>query len=64
MTIKVTKVSEGMFIVTETPPHVRQAWSTTESLSPHELSKELSKRGAHPVDIADAFYFADREFVK
>jgi hypothetical protein len=64
MTITMKKVSEGLYVVSATPPHVREAWSTTEPLHTDQIIQELLSRGAHQTDVGDAFYEQDRDWVK
>ena len=59
MPITVTKISEALYTATATPPHVQNAWSTTEPLRANQLWQELLVRGGHQIDVGDAFDEAD-----
>ena len=64
MPITVTKISEALYIVTATPPHIQEAWSTPEPLRMHRLCEELINRGMHQVDVGDAIDQADRDWLR
>jgi hypothetical protein len=63
MAIMVTKISEAFYEASATPPHVREAWSTSSPLRLQELCDELFARKAHQTDIGDAIDDADREWL-
>ena len=66
MTVRINKISEGLYTATLTlpdVPNVKEAWSTTEPLDANQLCKELLSRGAHQTDIGDAFYEADPDWL-
>lgn len=67
MTIRIRKVAEGLYTADiELPdmPAVKEDWSTSEPMSEDQLVQELIKRGAHQIDIGDAFYTADPDWLK
>jgi hypothetical protein len=60
--IKIAKVGEGLYsaeLTVPDMPSVTAKWSTPEPMGVDRLIKELTKRGAHQIDIGDAFYEAD-----
>jgi hypothetical protein len=64
MAIKVTKISDDLYTATATPPEVQEEWSTIEPLSARRLIKELSNRGGHSTDIADAMNEQDPAWIE
>jgi len=67
MTIKVTKVSEDLYLASLTlpdVPNVKEEWSTTEPLHGRQLTRELLDRGCHQTDIGDALYEQDPKWVE
>jgi hypothetical protein len=63
MAIIVRKVSEAFYEAEVTSPHVGVAWSTSEPLRMHVLSRELVAKGLHQTDVGDAIDDADREWL-
>ena len=43
-----------------TPPEVSTAWDTDRPYQRDELRWKIESLGVHPVDVADAFYQADK----
>ena len=43
-----------------TPPEVAEAWRTDRPYGRDELRWKIESLGAHPVDVADAFFQADK----
>jgi hypothetical protein len=41
----------------------RTEWSTSEPMNTDKLIEELLKRGIHQIDIGDAFYAADPDWL-
>lgn len=64
MPIIVKKISDGLYIASATPPHVHEAWSTSQPLDTDQIIQELLSRGAHQTDIGDAFYEQDKDWVE
>lgn len=62
MGIYIQKVVGGYF-ASANPPHIEGDWRTPNAYSRDEIIEALSQRGAHPTDIGDAFYAADREWL-
>lgn len=48
------KISEELYVAIATPPEINEVWFTPEPLSARRLIKQLSNRGRHSIDIADA----------
>jgi hypothetical protein len=63
MALKVTRISDALYVASATPPNIPQAWSTSEPLDQYQLWQELQKRGGHRIDLAEAFDDADREWL-
>ena len=63
MPIQVTRVSEALYSVSASPPHVEETWTAATPLRFHQLLKELLSRGAHHIDISDAVTDADRAWL-
>ena len=67
MSIRIEKVSEGLYVAELTlpdMPEVKSEWSSDGPLNLDELIHELRNRGAHPIDIGDVFYAADPDWLK
>lgn len=64
MTLEVKKVSNGLYVASATPPHVKAAWSTTGPIPVRQLIDELKTRGCHQQDIGDALYEQDPKWVE
>jgi hypothetical protein len=65
MTIKIRKLGDGLYegkLEIPDMPAVKENWSTPEPMSVDRLAHELSSRGAHMVDVCDAFDEADRNW--
>jgi hypothetical protein len=62
--IQVKKVAEDLFVAIATPPEANEAWFTSEPLSAHKLLRQLSKRGCHSIDIADALNEQDPQWIE
>jgi hypothetical protein len=60
----VKKIAEDLYEASATPPEVDEAWSTTEPISAHRLIKQLTDRGCHTIDIADALNEQDPEWIE
>ena len=43
-----------------TPPEVQEPWETDRPYGRAELRRMIEDLGVHPVDVADAFFQADR----
>jgi hypothetical protein len=43
-----------------TPPEVQEPWETDHPYARDELRWKIAGFGVHPVDVADAFFQADR----
>lgn len=48
------KIAEELHVAIATPPEINEVWFTPEPLSARRLIKQLSNRGRHSIDIADA----------
>jgi hypothetical protein len=62
MTIRIKKVAEKLYsakLKLPDMPAVTAEWSTPFPMRVDQLIEELVKRGAHQIDIGDAFYAAD-----
>jgi hypothetical protein len=67
VTIKVTKVSDDLYLAELTLPdlpNVTEAWSTTAPMSGNALARELVDRGCHQSDIGAAFYEQDPMWIE
>jgi hypothetical protein len=67
MTIRVTKVSDDLYLASLTlpdMPNVQEAWSTVEPLSAWKLVNELLAKGCHSVDISDALSEQDPKWIE
>jgi hypothetical protein len=67
-TIIIKKVSRGVYTaeVFNLPPNltwVKAEWTTAEPLSTDNLIRELVAKGFHQIDIGDAFYAADPDWL-
>jgi len=63
MTIKATKLEDGLYAAEATPPHARSSWKS-QPMQLRQLIAELRALGCHPADIGDALYTVDRDWVK
>jgi hypothetical protein len=59
MMLQVKKVAEDLYEAMATPPELVEAWSTKLPISANELINQLSNRGCHTTDIADALNAQD-----
>lgn len=59
MGLRIKKLLSGLYEVSATPPHVKDAWTPIEPLRTRDLIKELQMRGCHQQDIGDALYEQD-----
>jgi hypothetical protein len=64
MSLNVRKMINGLYEVKATPPHVNEAWSSSEPVSVQRLIDELKARGCHQQDIGDALYEQDPKWVE
>lgn len=64
MAINVSKVSEGYYTVSVTPPHADEPWTSAEPMRMNRVCEELIARGVHQVDVGDAVNEADREWFR
>jgi hypothetical protein len=66
MAIRIKSVT-GKFYLAELTlpdmPAVSEGWMTPQAMHRDELIEELLKRGAHQVDVADAFFAADPDWM-
>jgi hypothetical protein len=60
--IELRKIGEDLYEVTASPPHVDEAWSSTEPIGAHELIDRLLGRGAHVVDVMDELHAQDPDW--
>jgi hypothetical protein len=63
MTIRVRKVSEGLYtaqLLVPYMPAMKDNWSSIEPIAEKQIVEELENRGAHRKDIVDTLYEADR----
>lgn len=61
-------MSDGLYSaeVFKLPPNldwVKPEWATSTPMRADELIRELEARGHHPIDIGDAFYQADPDWL-
>jgi hypothetical protein len=61
---EVKKIAEDCYVAIATPPQVDEVWFTAEPLSARKLIKQLSNRGTHSTDIADAMNQQDAEWLE
>ena len=57
--IRLTKSDAG-YIVEASPPHVREAWLSTQPIEKSVLIRKLLDLGAHTQDIGDAMDLAEK----
>lgn len=62
--LQVKKIAEDMYVAVATPPEVSEQWSITEPISARKLIKQLTDRGCHTTDIADALNEQDPEWIE
>jgi hypothetical protein len=62
--LSVKKVAEDLFEAAATPPEVNVAWSTSEPVSARKLVKQLTDKGCHTIDIADALNEQDPMWIE
>ena len=65
--IWIKKVGDEVYtakLVMPDMPAVKADWSTPEAMGKDKLARELESRGAHLVDVWDAFAEADRRTQK
>jgi hypothetical protein len=62
--LAVKKIAEDLFEAAATLPEVNRAWSTSEPISARRLVKQLTDRGCHIVDIADALNEQDPMWIE
>lgn len=62
--LEVKKIGEDLYVAIATPPEIDEAWFTSEPLSARKLIKQLSKRGGHSTDIADAMNQQDPAWIQ
>jgi hypothetical protein len=63
--LKISKVSEDLFVAEATPPEVNVAWSTPQPMSARKLLKQLiDVYGAHSIDAADALNEQDPDWIE
>jgi hypothetical protein len=60
--LQVKKVAEDLYEAEATPPEVTEAWSTKVAIGANELIKQLTNRGCHTTDIADALNVQDPDW--
>ena len=60
--LQVKKVAEDSYESAATPPEVVEAWSTKVPIGANELINQLSNRGCHTTDIADALNVQDPDW--
>ena len=60
--LEVKKTAEDLYVAIATPPEVRVPWSTNEPIGANELINQLSSRGCHTTDIADALNVQDPDW--
>ena len=61
--LKIIKLADDLYTAEATRPDVDLPWSTPEAMSARQLIKELSGRGAHPIDIADVLNEQDPDWI-
>jgi hypothetical protein len=61
LTIK--KLADDLYTVEATPPEVDDAWVTPEPMSARKIIKQLTDRGCHTIDIADALNEQDPDWI-
>ena len=61
MSIRITRQGSGYQAEVTTPQ--RGIWRTDRAFGRDELIQELYKLGCHQIDIGDAFYEADPEWL-
>jgi hypothetical protein len=64
MSLEERKTPDGLYEATATPPHVKNAWSTTQPMPARRPVEELKARGCHQQDIGDALYKQDPRWVE
>ena len=62
--LEVKKIAEDLYVAIATPPEVDEVWFTPEPLSARRLIKQLSNRGGHSTDIADAMNQQDPQWIE
>ena len=60
--LQVKKVAEDSYEAVATPPQVAEAWSTEVPISARKLINQLTSRGCHTTDIADALNEQDPDW--
>jgi hypothetical protein len=66
MAIRIKKVTGRFYLAELTLPDMRavsEGWVTLEPMHRDQLIEELVKRGAHQIDVADAFSSADPDWM-
>ncbi len=61
--IKIAKVTGG-YTAHATPPDVDAEWHSMSALTPRALITELLTRGAAQIDIGNAFYEAEPNWLR
>jgi hypothetical protein len=64
MSIKIECSAGGYTAVVTPSPKLPESWSTDRPMSARALRERLTELGYHPQDIADAFYFADPDWMR
>ena len=64
MALKIVKVSDDLYTVCASPPDVEEEWSPSEAVRGRHLTRELIERGAHQIDVGDAMYQADPDWIR
>ena len=59
MRLKILKVADDLYEAEVTPPHSTNPWKTSKPLRLRELIVELEQQGCHQIDIGDALYEID-----
>ena len=66
MSIWIKKITESLFTAElrlPDMPQVAECWKTPEPMRVDRIIDELLRRGAHQIDIADAFQAADPDWI-
>ena len=63
MAIRITKVADDLYTAKLLRPGGSEEWSTVQPASRDQLINELLERGAHQIDIGDAFFAADPDWL-
>ncbi len=63
MALRISKVSDDLYKVCASPPDVKEEWSPCEPVRGRRLTRELTDRGAHQIDVGEAMHEADPDWI-